>query len=1012
MDNSFSFNNNIKTHDFYNYFQYHDDSYAALVLDDILETEFSNISFFSSTKDKPFSDQIEKFVSIIFDPEDVIEIRLIPSKKSDLSERYTYFDKAKKLSSFANNLKSLSTMNDGFNVYVSINPKISKFGGGTGENVLLARCIFVDFDNLTVDEAIKRLRKAELPPPTLIVFSGKGCHFYWMLKEPLTDLVLWRKIQLQFIKVLNSDPSVTDAPRVMRLPSFQNINHPDAPLCFIHEENRGLIYNLQELIDCLPEASEPLVEVIKKQKISVSENKNLLETITGDNFQRAKAYSDQFSAVDKNRNVAYFKKACDLFEKFNITEEQTFLLLAEVNEKQDVPLDAMELSRVVKNANTFLDRKKVARGNQIIKFHQKYFEKPYTEILLSEVRHQMVEARIKSLSDTGVFFDGSPPGTGKSTADIEAIKKSKTSLTVLPTHEACVELVDRLSQEGISATAYPKLNPDTCMIYGTIDQPKLAQKIQASGLNVGTSLCFNCKFSKDCIYQKTRHTAKESNHTVTTHARVEATDFNLFNDKQIVFVHENPISLLRPYVEIENLKHLEDLIAICKYARNVVGMWEDPSAIDFLNILVSGIEELINILANDQFFEEFENCNQKDIKKLAKIKILPCRDKKLIYKNGEYILCRAMTDLKKYSDQNALHLAIGYSFGGLKSLFAKVEEYRVGDQINFRNFLVGFWHIEMPNQLVWFEDGSSDVKMLKDLTGLNVIDKTPIGKIKNQIEPIQFVQKDITKKTTSNVVKSVVRGLLAKYKKCNNIGIICHQCHVNEIESLPYYWKNRIKKISYFHSGQDRASNEWLDCDLLIVLGTPRVPPSATRNLLLSFGKTDAAKYDSDFVSFSWTGKNENGDLVDVIGKKYSNPDWKWANSLLVKETLRQAIGRARSITEKAIPVVLISSEPLDLILSADNFIEVSNEEDDTLQVVLAASSYVHSQKKTTRINDKSPNTNILGHLSYKIVTSEEVHKFFPNESLRNIQRRLSKLVQIGLLFRISERKGFTIEPL
>jgi hypothetical protein len=686
MDNSFSFNNNIKKHDFNNFSQYHDDPYAALVLKDIYGENFYTVSFFSPTNEKPFSDQIEKFVSIIFDPEDVIEIRLIPSKKSNSKIRHTYFGKARGLSGFANKLQILSSEGCGFNVYVSINPRISKYGGGKEKNVRFARCIFVDLDNLTVEEAIERLIKAKLPRPTLNIFSGNGYHFYWMLKEPLTDLELWRKIQSQFIKALNSDPTIKDPPRVMRLPSFKNINHPDAPLCFIHEENRGLIYNLQELIDCLPEASEPLVNEKNNQKISAFESKSFLETTNGDNFQRAKAYSDQFSAVDKNRNNSYFKRACDLFEKFNITEEQTFSLLAEVNEKQDVPLDAEELKDVVKNANAFLDRKKVDRGYQIIKFHQKYFEKPHTEILLSEARHQMVEARIKSLSDTGVFFDGSPPGTGKSTADIEAIKKSKTSLTVLPTHEACVELVDRLLQEGISATAYPKLNPDTCLIYGTIDQPKLVQKIQASGLNVGTSLCFNCKFSKECIYQKTRHTAKESNHTVTTHARVEATDFNLFNDKQIVFVHENPISLLRPYVEIENLKHLEDLIAICKYARNVVGMWEDPSAIDFLNILESGIEELINILANDQFFEEFDNCNQKDIKKLAKIKILPCRDKKLIYKNGEYILCRAMTDLKKYSDQNALHLAIGYSFGGLKSLFVKLKNIVLVIELMFAIF--------------------------------------------------------------------------------------------------------------------------------------------------------------------------------------------------------------------------------------------------------------------------------------------------------------------------------------
>ena len=154
---------------------------------------------------------------------------------------------------------------------------------------------------------------------------------------------------------------------------------------------------------------------------------------------------------------------------------------------------------------------------------------------------------------------------------------------------------------------------------------------------------------------------------------------------------------------------------------------------------------------------------------------------------------------------------------------------------------------------------------------------------------------------------------------------------------------------------------------------------------------------------------NEKGDLVDVIGKKYLNPDWQWAYSLLVKEALLQGIGRGRSITPEAIPVVLISNEQLDLIISADNFLEVSDEEDSTLHTVLSAISHIHSQQVTTQLSDSSPNKYILGDLSPKSVTSEEVHKYFPKDSLRTIQRRLLKLVQIGLLRRLKKRKGFML---
>ena len=984
---------------------HHADPFVALTVEEM----FQRNSFFIPTEDEPFSNEIDKFVSIIFEPNDVIEIRLIHSDKEN-KLRKRYFCLAKDLSSRANSIKTSNSEEYGLNVYVSINPRKSLYGGGKAKDVLFARCMFVDFDNLTIDEALKRLIEVKLPRPTLIVSSGKGFHFYWKLLEPVTDLILWSEIQQQFIFALKSDPCINDAPRVMRLSGFQNMKHQDAPVCYIYEENRDFLYNLQDLINCIPAISEPFLSNKKKYINPTSENKNSLIPITGDNYQRAKAYSDPFSPVDKNRNVAYFKRSCDLFKKFNISEEQTFLLLSQVNEKQNDPLDAEELRDVVKNANKYLNDKGVARGFDKVEIRQEYIEKSNIEISLSDARSQMADNRIKSLSDKGVFFDGSKCGTGKSTADIEAIKKSRTSLTVLPTHDACKELVDRLSKEGIPASAYPKLSADTCKKYGTSAQPNLAQKMQASGLNVAEILCVGCEWYSNCTYQKIRQKARNSNHTITTHARTEATDFSLFKDKEIVFIHENPLSLLRPCVEVENLKHFEDLLIICKDARKVVAPWNDLLAIDFLNTFESGVKELIDILSNEQLFKEYESSSQNDRKNLTKIKCLPLREKKPIHDNGNYILQRGMTESKKYSDQNALHLAIGYSFGNLKSLFAKVEEYfGGGGQINFRNCLFGVWKTEIPNQLIWFEDGSSNLKMVQDLTGLNVVDQTPIGKIKNQIEPIQYTQKDITKKTSPNVVKSIVRGVLAKYKQCNSIGIICHQCHVSGIDSLPDYWKTRIKKVSYFFSGEDRASNNWLNCDLLIVLGTPRVPPSAVRNLLLSVGKIEAAKYDSDFVSFSWTGKNENGDLVKVLGRKFSDPDWQWAYSLLVKETLLQSIGRGRTITPEAIPVVLISNEQLDLIISADNFIEVSDEEDSTLHTVLTAISHIHSQQVTTQLSDSSPNKYILGDLSPKSVTSESVHKYFPKESLRNIQRRLKKLVQIGLLVRLNKRKGFML---
>ena len=55
-----------ETNKTYELYLHHADPFVALTVDDILESEYQSVSFFIPTKDKPFSNEIDKFVSIIF----------------------------------------------------------------------------------------------------------------------------------------------------------------------------------------------------------------------------------------------------------------------------------------------------------------------------------------------------------------------------------------------------------------------------------------------------------------------------------------------------------------------------------------------------------------------------------------------------------------------------------------------------------------------------------------------------------------------------------------------------------------------------------------------------------------------------------------------------------------------------------------------------------------------------------------------------------------------------------
>jgi hypothetical protein len=191
--------------------------------------------------------ELECFTACVFEPDDIVEIRRIPSKRSTWH----------KASELTDQFESLVQDNaDGQNIFAGPNPR-SHRGGTKKSDVILARCLFADIDGITVEEALKRIRAAGLPEPTLLSYSGHGVHAYWSLLEPITDLAEWKAIQKRLIQVLHSDPAIHDPPRVMRLPGFLNVKREPHVFCRIIDADPQRRYPLNVLLSVLPIA-EPL----------------------------------------------------------------------------------------------------------------------------------------------------------------------------------------------------------------------------------------------------------------------------------------------------------------------------------------------------------------------------------------------------------------------------------------------------------------------------------------------------------------------------------------------------------------------------------------------------------------------------------------------------------------------------------------------------------------------------------------------------------------------------------
>ena len=81
----------------------------------------------------------------------------------------------------------------------------------------------------------QRMTDEGIPPPSLVVHSGRGLYLKWLLKSPLPQAALprWNAVQRELVSRLadfGADPKARDASRVLRLVSTCNTKQPDPEL--------------------------------------------------------------------------------------------------------------------------------------------------------------------------------------------------------------------------------------------------------------------------------------------------------------------------------------------------------------------------------------------------------------------------------------------------------------------------------------------------------------------------------------------------------------------------------------------------------------------------------------------------------------------------------------------------------------------------------------------------------------------------------------------------------------
>jgi len=140
------------------------------------------------------------------------------------------------------------------NVYIGMFGHNSK--DATADTATSAGAVWADFDDTgDAAEVMARIRSAGLPQPSLTVSSGRGIHTYWLLaKRARPGEVV--PVLKALAAALDSDSSVCDAARIMRLPGSLNLKYSPAVPCSIRSLS-PLRYDLAHLQNILTTHLQP-----------------------------------------------------------------------------------------------------------------------------------------------------------------------------------------------------------------------------------------------------------------------------------------------------------------------------------------------------------------------------------------------------------------------------------------------------------------------------------------------------------------------------------------------------------------------------------------------------------------------------------------------------------------------------------------------------------------------------------------------------------------------------------
>lgn len=604
----------------------------------------------------------------------------------------------------------------------------------------------------------------------------------------------------------------------------------------------------------------------------------------------------------------------------------------------------------------------------------------------------------------------------------------KKSLIVMPTHANCTEVMADFNDAGLYAVKYPArlgksktipcprchqekgMQCSICNGDGSIvlqqncwNEPD-ASVAENMGLPLIKTICIACDHRERCLsngYLYGVDAAKNAEVSVATHARAKLNSLGkLCDGRPYVSIHENAVDTLRPTIEFEE----SDLEAVRERLDELL-LADSRESVQFLNFFGSGDSDIQRLRRSDCYdftLHILELCEWllKQINQAPRTCEIPLENRMKRPPGIERLLFREFRDVKFQS--GPFKVLLDAADGSLYSLgiVVQVPTNKKPDNrpAEPARTLLGVWRNDPPQTgAVWFSDATANEERLANLLGRDVHNTTPNGCLKRLKQAAQ-IPRDITRGTSAAVVQGLVRGVLADRPEYRQVGVICHSNHSEAVENLGHPFASRVVKVAYFGSGEERSSNDWHQiCDLIIVVGTPRLHPDTIQQYLVQVGEFATAGRDGQWGDFHWRGETASGETRTVTGRGYSDSDWQQAHRELVRAGIVQAIGRGRGILEEGCDVIVLATEECGLLLA------------DELDVEPVKKKALDVYQGLEELSARNANRYLIGNLADNSGFSTAEIAVEAGVSERSTREHLERLERAGLVIRCGERRGWLL---